>query len=560
MNTKILLAILPYWSPIIPPGGPAALKSFLEPRGYRIKAVDMIAKKESLAFYYGYFKELNKCLPEERKGALYNIGHDLLENHMMAHLNYDNEQEYIELVRLLIYNYYYVTIETRHILELNRLIENFYKTLGRYFLFLLESEKPEIVGLSVYKTTLPASLFVLKLTKEKKPHIKTVIGGGIFADSHAVGSPNFEKLLEITREYVDKVFIGQGELLFLKYLRGELPEQQRVYTPEDLHSEVLSFEDTDIPDYSDFNVYKYSHMSATASISCMYRCTFCNDAKFWGKFRKKNISLVVSEMLKLHQRHHRQLFFMTDSLLNPVVTDLAKEIIRIKVPLYYDSYFRIDEASTRIENTSLWRKGGLYRVRLGIESGSQRMLDKMGKKIGLDQVRAGLSSLAYAGIKTTTYWLIGHPGETEEDFQKTLNIVAELKDFIWQAECNPFRYYYDSQNCSDIWAGFRKPLYPGKADDMLIFQEWTLDIEPSREVVYHRLNRFVSHCKKLGIPNPYSAYESFEADKRWKELHKNAVPSLQSFAGENSYVDENKNIKAISLAVNTRKSDLHFDF
>jgi hypothetical protein len=57
---KILLTILPYWSPIVPPAGLAALKSFLQPRGYEIKAVDMNKKKESLEFYYGYFNVLKK--------------------------------------------------------------------------------------------------------------------------------------------------------------------------------------------------------------------------------------------------------------------------------------------------------------------------------------------------------------------------------------------------------------------------------------------------------------------------------------------------------------------
>jgi hypothetical protein len=557
---KILLAILPYWSPIVPPVGLAALKSFLQPRGYKIKAVDIIAKKESLEFYYEYFDVLAKCIPAEKRRTFYNIGHDLLEKHMMAHLNYTDEKEYIELVKLLIYHHFYVNVQTQYVVVLNQVLDQYYERLRRYFLFLLKYEKPDVVGITVYKTTLPASLFVLKLAKEIYPHIRTVIGGGIFADSHAPGSPNFERLLQATSQYIDKIFIGQGELLFLKYLRGELPSSQRVYTQQNLKSEPLSFEDTDIPDFSDFNIYKYSHLAATASIGCMFKCSFCNEKTFWGKFRKKDTRLVVDEMIKLHQQHNRQLFFMTDSLLNPVIEELANEMTRSKVPLYYDAYFRIDEASTKIKNTMLWRRGGLYRVRLGIESGSQRMLDKMNKKINLDQVKAALSGLAFAGIKTTTYWLIGHPGETEEDFQKTLALVKELKDCIWQAECNPFRYYYNTQNCSDAWSQYRVPLYTGPAENMLVFQEWTLNLEPRREVVYERVARFINHCKELGIPNPYSGYQYHEADNRWEKLHKNAVPPMQKFAPVGAYVDENQNIKFVSLAVNTRQDDMNFEF
>jgi radical SAM superfamily enzyme YgiQ (UPF0313 family) len=557
---KILLTILPYWSPVIPPVGLAALKSFLQPHGYQVKTVDMVAKMESLQFYYGYFNVLREYIPEEKRGNFFNIGHDVLQTHMMAHLNYKDEGEYIELVKLVIYNHYYVRVSDDCIRGLNHLIEDFYRTLRRYFIYLLDHEKPDLLGITVYKATLPASLFILALTKETYPHIKTVIGGGIFSDSHAVGTPNFEKLLQVTAPYLDKIFIGQGELLLLEYLRGRLPENQRVYTLKDLKSGPLGFEDLNLPDFSDFNIYKYGYLAATASSSCMYRCTFCNDAKYWGKFKKKEISRTVSEMMTLNQKYHRQLFFMTDSLLNPVIKDLAKEIIKKKATLYYDAYFRIDDASTRVQNTSLWRRGGLYRVRVGAESGSQRILDEMGKGITVEQIKTALTCLAYSGIKTTTYWVIGHPGETEEDFQKTLDLVEQLKDSIWQAECNPFRYYPGGQNSSDQWDGYRVPLYPGKAKDMILFDEWTLNLEPTREETYRRVTRFVRHCQNLGIPNPYSTNETSEADKRWRRLHKNAVPPMVDFMGVGSYIDESKYIKPVTLAVNKRENASNFNF
>lgn len=557
---KILLTILPYWSPIIPPAAPAALKSFLQPRGYSVRTVDLIARKESLEFYYEYFNRLKKYIPPGKQGNFFNVGHDLLQQHMTAHLHQNGRERYIHLVGLLIHTYYYETVEENCILELNGLIDNYYKKLRRYFLYLLELEKPDVLGVTVYKTTLAASLFILKLTREHYPHIKTVMGGGIFADSHAVGSPNFEILAAISKDYLDKIFIGPGEQLFLAYLQGRLPGTQRVYTTADLESPPLGFEDIDLPDFSDFNPYKYTYMPAAASVSCMYRCTFCNEIKYWGKFRKKEPGQVVDEMTALYKKHGRQLFFMTDSLLNPVVDDLSREIIKRDAPFYYDAFFRIDQASTDIGRTLSWRRGGLYRVRIGIESGSREILDKINKNITVEQVKNALSSLAFAGIKTTTYWIIGHPGETEKDFQNTLDLIEEQKDNIWQAECNPFRYYYNNQNHSDEWAGYRVPLFPGELEDMLIFKEWTLNLDPPRETIIQRINRFVSHCRTLGIPNPYSTLESDQADKRWKSLHQNAVPPLLDFVGEKSFVNESRNIQPLSLVADTRKSDPDFTF
>lgn len=545
-NEKILLAVLPYWAPVLPPVGLARLRSFLQPHGYQVKTVDLIVKNEALEFYYDYFDVLTECIPEQKRGNFKNIGHDVLRNHMMAHINYTDETQYVQLMKTVIYKSYYVDVEETYVRKLNQVVDTYYKILEEYFLFTLDFEQPDVVGLTVYRDTLAPSMFVLKLAREKYPHIKTVIGGGLFADSHMVGTPNFDRLLEITAGYIDKFIVGEGELLFLKYLRGQLPQEQRVYTIADIDNQVLDLKDADVPDFADLNIRKYSHLPGTASFSCAYKCSFCNEIKFRGKYRKRNIKDTVDELIKLYDavelnnvNKGHQLFFMTDSLMNPVLKDLANELIDRNASLYYDGYYKVDDAAANPDNTLLWRKSGLYRVRLGVESGSQKILDEMGKGITPAQIRAAVTNLAKAGIKTTTYWVIGHPGETEEDFQQTLDLVEELKNSIYQAECNPFLYHYSGQNSSDSWQQKRMLLYPEYAKDMLMFDYWTLDMEPVREVAYDRMNRFVQHCKDLGIPNPYSFKEIYEADSRWKKLQKFAVPSLDVFSETGDSVREN---------------------
>lgn len=563
-NEKILLAVLPYWAPVLPPVGLARIKSFLKPYGYQVKIVDLIVKNEALEFYYNYFDVLKKCIPEEKRGNFKNIGHDVLRNHMMAHFNYTDENEYIDLMKIVIYKTYYVEVETVYIQELNDIVATYYRALEEYFLFLLEFEKPEVIGISVYRDTIAPSMFVLKLAKARYPHIKTVIGGGLFADSHIIGSPNHNRLLEVTRDYIDHVIVGEGELLFLKYLRNELPVEQRVYTLADIGGEVIDLKNAAPPDLSDLNIRKYSHLPATASFSCKYKCSFCNEIQFRGKYRTRDISETVAEMVSLstavelnNVNTGHQLFFMTDSLLNPVINDLANELLAKNVSLYYDGYYKVDDASTNLENTLHWRKSGLYRVRLGVESGSQKVLNLMHKGITIEQIRATITNFALAGVKTTAYWVIGHPDETEEDFQATLDLVEELKNSIYQSECNPFLYHYCGQNSSDRWQEKRQLLYPAKYRDMLVFDSWTLDMDPVREVAYERMHRFVEHCKKLGIPNPYSFKEIFDADKRWQKLQKFAVPSLDKFSETSDSIQENK--KQRMTTVSTRVDDGDFN-
>jgi radical SAM superfamily enzyme YgiQ (UPF0313 family) len=174
----------------------------------------------------------------------------------------------------------------------------------------------------------------------------------------------------------------------------------------------------------------------------------------------------------------------------------------------------------------------------------------MGKKITPSQIKETVASLAHAGIKTTTYWVIGYPGETEEDFQLTLDLVEEMKDDIYEADCNPFIYFLTGQVESQRWAGKNKRLlYAPEFQDMLMLETWVLETPPSREETYRRLNRFTEHCKKLGIPNPYTLREIHGADQRWKKLHTNAVPPLMDFLqAKNSgtiSINENRHLEKI---------------
>lgn len=556
---KILLVLCPFWTPMIPPIGISRIKAFIGKYGYMVKTVDLNLESELTILYDNYFDTLKKFIPDNRRGNFYNIGNDVWRDHMMAHINFKEERKYIDLVRQLVYNSFYFELDDDKIHQLNRIFAIYYSKLNKHLLYLLELEKPGILGVSVFRDTLASSIYAFKVTRENYPHIKTVMGGGIFSQQLIPGSPNFELFLEKTEAYIDKLFLGPGEQLFLEYLQGNLPGSKRWYSSKDLKVKALDFASLDKPDISDFDSKNYYYSAAQASSSCPYNCTFCNVPSFYGKYKTKEARQVVEEMIASYKQYRTQLFFMLDSMLNPNLSTLANEIIQNGVMLYYDGYLRVDESTCDDRNTLLWRRGGFYRARIGVETGSQVMLDLMKKKIKVEQTRATIFNLANAGIKTTAYVLIGHPGETEEDFQQTLDFVEEMKNYIWEVECNPFNYFYSGQNL-DEWRDKRILLYPEDAKDMLISQTWILDCNPSREEMYKRVNRFVEHCNKLGIPNPYSMLEINRADKRWGELHKNAVPPLVELINRGSYVDDSKKVKHFLTARNDISENSDFDF
>ena len=529
--------------------------------------------------YDTYFDILEEHIPEDRRGNFQSMKLDILQNHLTAYLNHrnrletpgyrnlvdlpcENKGQYVRLIGILIYKTFYLEAGEDLVHRLDGVVAEFFRRLERYYLHLLEETGPTVVGLSVCIGMMAASLFAFKLTKERYPHIKTVMGGGIYADDLALGSSNLAYFAEKT-PYIDTLIVGEGELLFLKYLRGELPPDRKIYSINDLGTERLDLAAVSIPSFDDFKLDRYPYLSANASVGCPFNCKFCTIPEQWGKYRKKKPKQLAAELNRMYRKYGSQLFLLVDSLLNPIVTGLARELIDSPTPLYWDGSLRVSPAVCDTDNTFLWRKGGFYRAHLGVETGSQRVLDLMDKGITVDQIRTAVSALARAGVKTTTFWVVGYPGETEEDFLQSLRLTEELKDDLYETTIRPYLYYEMKEELvgPPREEGKSVLLYPPETKEKLLVETRVMETEPSREETVRRLNRFNAHIQALGIPNPYSLYQVNRADKRWKELHENAVPPLVAFKEKNTRIDECRYVeKPVYLQRTMEDEDEEFGF
>ncbi len=545
MSTKknITLGLMPFWAPLVPPFGLKCLQDYLEKDGHKVEIFDCNIKGEFDNIYKDYIKTIKKWIPKQKLGNVYNVGNDVLNNHLMLELNRQglDSNAFNNMVSLLIESNFYFKISDKLITDLNSIVKNFYIKLEDFIISIID-KKLDIFGLSVFRGTLPASMFAFKLVKSEFPEIKTVMGGPVFSQELIVDTPNFKKFVDET-DYIDKIVIGEGEILFTKILNGNLKKDQRVYMSSDIDNERVNINLPLAQNYSVNDLGFYPYMPVYTSRSCPFQCSFCSETINWGKFRKRSIDVIVNDFEHIQKEYNTQLFLMADSLINPVLNDLTESLIKHPGVFYFDAYLRVDKYSCDYDKVFQWRKGGFYRARLGIESGSQKVLDLMDKKVSMDQVKSTIINLAKVGIKTSTYWIVGHPGEQESDFIQTLDLIEELRDYLYEVECNPFRYFNSGQSFSNAWdMQFKKySVYPDEMNKHLLFKTYQLDTNPSREDIYNRVARFVNHCKKLNIPNPYYLQEVVEADKRWSDLQKNAVPNIMDF--KNGYIDECKNLE-----------------
>jgi radical SAM superfamily enzyme YgiQ (UPF0313 family) len=72
------------------------------------------------------------------------------------------------------------------------------------------------------------------------------------------------------------------------------------------------------------------------------------------------------------------------------------------------------------------KSAGCVRVKIGVESGSDRILKKVKKNITIQQIRDAVTLIKNVGIDFTIYLMVGFPSETKEEMQDTLNLAHEL--------------------------------------------------------------------------------------------------------------------------------------
>lgn len=525
---RIRLSIMPFWSPLTPPLGIACLKSYLEQYGYQVHAKDYNAV--SLLFDYGsrYISLVKSFTPGDKMGNIAMVGYDVLTSHLIAYNNRNKMDEYYALIKQLVVNNFFYEPSDAAVKSLCELVEQFYELFIQYLKKDMEENNFDVYGISCYSLTLGPSIFAFKYVKKHYPEIKTVMGGGIFADQFSPGSEEFKKFAEKT-PYIDYFLVGEGEIIFLNLLRSNFQNVPRIIV-NDASVEKVCLDNAPLPDFSDFDMNAYPQLVSYSSRSCPFQCAFCSETVQWGKYRNKKEDKVVSELRTLTRKYGKNIVVLADSLLNPNIDFLADALLKLPPEecFYWDTYLRVCDMTDNMDKVKKWRKAGLYRVRLGIESGSQNVLNLMDKRITIDQIKSNLKNLAVAGIKISTFWVVGFPGETDEDAKQTLELIRDLKDVLYEVDPHPFYFYPRGQVDSESWEeqyGYQS-IYPEKYNDMLMCSYYKLNREPYREEIYRRLELFRECCDECNIPNPYSLIDIYHADKRWKRLHSAAVPLM----------------------------------
>ena len=510
---NVLLLLPPFYTPFTPPLGISILKAYLERHGYAVTCFDFNTVPHLWVMHHKYFELLRKLEGITTYHGYTNLWY-VLQAHMLAHLNGLDAQACAKLL-MTVLPIYGIKPESSVVKSLTLTVAKFFSELEEELLKRFDPSRYSTVGTSTYSTSLAASLAIHRKIKQTAPHIKTVMGGGVFADDLAIGSDNLDTLLKEYPE-VDHVIVGEGEILFHQLLEGALSDR-RLLKLSDLDRSTLDMKDVPVPDYSDFDHEDYLHLCIEGARSCPFQCSFCSETIQWGDYRKKPLGTLARQMIELAEHYQNNTFYMGDSLMNPYIEDLCGSLLKADAHLVYDGYLRADKIATHRDRARRWARSGLVRARLGIESASRRVLANMVKMTTPEGISEVLKSLASAGIRTTTLWIVGFPEETEEDFQETLDFISEHHRYIYELDVHYYYYYPYGQVGSRLYQCY--PLYPEEVGQAIKFQQWEIvDANPSREVKFDRLVRMNDLAVKLGIPNLHTLEQRYRAEERWQQL------------------------------------------
>ena len=301
------------------------------------------------------------------------------------------------------------------------------------------AHKPDIAGCGSTTPEFPLVSRYLEAIK-KKSGCLTVLGG-----PHATALAG-----SIIREnsHIDYVVRGEGEYTFLELVEnlnngGELYQTEglafaqngtSVVTPARAFIDDLDQLPRPARDLVPIEEYLYPHpkkglkpaVTMLTSRGCPFSCIFCF-SMFGKKTRYRSVKLVVDEMEMLKNRYNIDFFIFHDETFTANrsrTLNMCQEIIDRHLEVDWYCFTRADTLDEEL--IAKMSKAGCVKVSVGVESGSQQMLNSAKKNIKLGGIQKVYHCLHHYGIETRGSFILGLPGETHETIRQTIEFSKSL--------------------------------------------------------------------------------------------------------------------------------------
>ena len=205
-------------------------------------------------------------------------------------------------------------------------------------------------------------------------------------------------------------------------------------TPKNASWNALSMPSRELIDLEPYRrawIQAHGHFSTNvvASRGCPYRCNWCAKPISGDKFQIRPAHVVAAEICELKEVYGVQHIWFGDdvfALNHHWVQEFADEIESMQCALPFKIQSRAD-LMTRMATVADLKRAGCAEIWMGVESGSQKVLDAMDKGLRVSDVIAARARISEEGIRACYFLQFGYPGETWEDIQETIELVRNTR-------------------------------------------------------------------------------------------------------------------------------------
>ena len=319
----------------------------------------------------------------------------------------------------------------------------------------IQSLSPKIIGFSVCTPDYRTIDQFAYLVKNRFPEIKIVMGG-----PHATLDP----MGVLSFSHIDFVIRGEGECSFLElcraYLEGSESQFRKigglsfrenghvVHNPDRPMAENLD----EIPfparhlvplmKYRNYGrIYKRKPVGVMiTSRGCPLQCIFCAHEIFGRKYRFMGAPRIVEEIKLLQEKYGvKEILFREDNFTanRKRVFEFCDILINEKIDI---TWMCLADANSITEEMAIrMKEAGCWHIGIGVESGTQGIIDLLKKNIKLERVENVFKFLHRVGIKTLAFFMIGNYADTKETIEDTIRFANRLDtDFAIFTITTPF--------------------------------------------------------------------------------------------------------------------------
>lgn len=353
----------------------------------------------------------------------YFLEDDVKEQHIM--------RPYVPLGILYISSY----LESKGIT--NSIFDTTFSSKQHFRQYLL-NEQPSVIGMYVNLMTKINVLEAIRFIRQNLPESKIILGGpdvrynSVNYLTHGADVIVYGEGEETMRELCAAFLSGKsidsihGIAFLNKNVLLETEEREKIKNLDDLPAPNRG--KIDLQKYLD--VWRTYHGKGAMSVStmrgCPYTCKWCSRAVYGLSYRRRSPEKVAEELQLIKEQYNPDsLWFVDDvfTISHKWLSAFRDELKKRDLIIPYECITRADRMNEEV--IRILKDTGCFRVWIGSESGSQKVIDLMDRRVNVQQVREMIRLSKKEGIEAGTFIMLGYPGETEEDIEETIHHLKE---------------------------------------------------------------------------------------------------------------------------------------